>query len=198
MPVGKMNFEREGAASAAPTSSLKKIMKLARQAADLEVTISDLTEVISKAQSRLTHLKTMEIPDAMSEAQLSEFRMEDGTLVTAEDFVAGSIPKDPEKRQKAVELLEAYGGGGLIKPQLRLVFSKSDNAKAIKLFQQLQKKGLPVEYEASVHAQSLMAFGRERLRNGEATDFPSLGLFVGRIAKFKLPKEKKGKKNADA
>lgn len=191
-----MNFERGDEGQTSSPGSLKKVLKLARAAVDLSRTIVELETSLSEATKRYNSLRHVDIPDAMSEAGLESFKLPSGEEVTTDDFVSGSLPKDPEKRDVAIALLEQYGGAGLIKTEVSLKFSKAEHDRAVKLATQLQKRGLPAEVASSVHAQSLMAFGRERLRNGENTDWEKLGLFAGRIAKFKVPGKKREKKDA--
>jgi hypothetical protein len=42
-----------------------------------------------------------------------------------------------------------------------------------------------VEESEGIHAQTLLAFVREKLRNGEEVPIDTLGLYAGRVAKVK-------------
>ncbi len=177
-----------GEGQASPVS-LEQLVSLGKQFVDAEEGVSALEEALSAAKKELHHLKTNVIPDAMAEVGLDEFKLPDGSKVSVADFVSGSLPKDPERRANAIRWLEAHDASGLIKTEISLNFSRSQHNVALDVFEGLKKQQLEPVLESSVHAQTLQAFAREAIKNGNEIDTEVLGLFVGRAAKVKLAKK---------
>ena len=80
------------------------------------------------------------------------------------------------------------GGADLIKTKVTVSFGRSGHNEAIALQHDLRAKGHAAELASDVHAQTLMAFAREKLKSGEPVDADKLGLFVGRTTQLKEPR----------
>jgi len=163
---------------------LAEIVKSAERAVLLERIAAEMEEELTKVRKELNDLKFVRIPDAMAEAGLTSFALKDGSKVKVEDFVQGSLPKDPLQRALAVSVLESHDGAALIRNQVVVPFEKKDHNRAIHLARELEDRGLTVNVTHDVHAQTLQAFVREKLRAGEQLPWESLGIFVGRRAKI--------------
>lgn len=174
--------------AAKPVASLSELMALARRAVDLEATVKDLEEALKHQKGALNDIKTKLLPDAMASVGQTKFTADDGSEISIEDFVAGSLPKDPLKRQAALLELETNGGDGIIKNEIVLEFEKKQHNEALALAEELHDRGYDAKVKSNVHPQTLMAFVREKLRNGEKVEAEKLGCFVGRVAKIKLVK----------
>lgn len=173
----------------APSDKLEVLHKTLDEATALEEVVAQLTEDLRVAGSALNLLKTSRIPELMTELQMSDLTR-NGWNVKISEFVSGSLPKDDEPRAKAIAWLEAHEGGALIKSELSLTFAKSQHDEAKKLADELAGKGFPVALTSGVHASTLQAFARERMKNGEAIDTEVLGLYTGQVAKIKPVKAK--------
>jgi hypothetical protein len=197
-----------GAAAPSNPDKLGKIVKIATETATLERDIAAQTELLSLQTARHTELRTRELPDAMAEAAMSEFKLDDGTSIKVEDFVSGSLPKEEEgkpeskeARAAAIKFLEDNGAGALIKNVLSIEFEKSQHNEALSLAQDLRDKGFIVNVKSDVHPQTYMAWARDALKQGLNLDAEALNLFIGRVAKldipgFKMPKKSKKAKKA--
>jgi hypothetical protein len=170
------------------TGDLGSLLVMAKELVAVEREVKDLEALLKQRNGRATELKTQIIPDKMAEVGLSEFKTPEGDRLKVEDFVAGSLPKDPGKRAKAIETLEAMGGAGLIRNELMLTFEKSQHNEALALASELREKGFDVEVSSGVHHGVYCAFVREKLRNGEEVNAEALGIFVGRKTKVELGK----------
>jgi len=84
-----------------------------------------------------------------------------------------------------MDWLEANEGGSLIKTDVALAFTKSQHNEAIDLARRLEEQGFAPSVQSGVHAQTLQAFARERIRNGDQIDTDVLGLYTGKVAKLK-------------
>ncbi len=149
-----------------------------------------------KAKRHDINTKTM--PDALASLGTTVFKISEGPFegwgVEIKPFVAGSLPKEEDKREAALDWVREHQASDIIKSQLAVEFDRGEDEFADKVKALLDELG--VEYEASVgiHAMTLIAFANERMKNGEEVPLETLGLFAGRTAKIKPPKEKKVKK----
>jgi len=184
-----------------PSDGLKKLQSLIDEADMLDSMMDDLMEQLSNAQSRYNHIKTRELPDLMAELQTGEWTNEGGTNVKLDNFVSGSLPKEPAALDAAIKWIEENGGESLLKGVMEIPFNKSQHNEALALKDELINKGYPASYSPSIHAQTLMAFVREKLKGGEDVPLQTLGIFSGRVAKIthagksratKAVKQKKG------
>jgi hypothetical protein len=182
-------FFGEGAASAAP-DALASVKKLTAEAADVMRAIDDLEEAAKASKARLHHIRSTLLPDICAEAGVPGIKLEDGTELNIEDFVSGSLPKDPEKRKEALDEVIKCGGKELITSDLGISFTKTQHNEALSLVDELSQRGFGVDFKEGVHPQSLLKFVREKLKAGEEIDTARMGVFNARIAKIKIPKWK--------
>ena len=172
-----------GGASALP-DKMDALNAALEEAVALEQTVAQMEEDLKAVKKSLNALKGSRIPDLMGELQMESvvFR---GWQVRIDDFVSGSLPREGEGHEQAVRWLEEHGAGGLIKTDLTLAFGKSQHNEALDLAGRLEAEGLAPSVKSGVHAQTLHAFARERIRNGEPLDIEILGLYIGKVAKMK-------------
>lgn len=177
----------------APSDKLEVLHKMLDEATDLQAVIDQLSGDLGAAQEAMNLLKTKRLPELMDELQMDDLTR-NGYKIKINDFVSGSLPKDEEPRAKAIAWLEDHDGGELLKTDIRMQFPKSQHDDAKKIADKLQAEGYAVIIESGVHAATLQAFARERLRNGDDIDTEVLGLYTGRVAKIDKAKEKAPKK----
>jgi hypothetical protein len=175
-------FEGEGSPAGDP-NSLAAIRGKVSEALQLEGLINQMESDLKAAKGALNKLKAKVIPDMMVEVGVSELAGE-GWRIKLADVVSGSIPSDPDKRARAISWLEENGGGDLIKTGLSLTFGRSQHNEALSVAGGLTEQGFDPVVTSTVHPQSLQAFARERLRNGEEIDTEVLGLYTAQVAKF--------------
>lgn len=181
-----------GAGASVPANSSARVKELIAESVSLAETIEGINEALSHAQARFNVIKSKELPEALAELGTTEFVDPDtGFKAELSSFVSGSLPKEIEPREKAINWLSEHDGEGLIKTEVNLAFGKSEHNMAMDLVGRLRDEGFTVQIESGVHAQTLQAFARERLANGEDVDTEVLGLYVGNIAKVNKAKVKK-------
>lgn len=154
---------------------------------DLNKLIAAQAEALELSKSTYHQIRTRRIPDIMAELQTKkmEFRGREFEVV---DFVNGSLPKDPEKRAVAISLLKKEDASGLLKTVVQVSFGKGEENKAQKLYSDLAEEGLPAKLDSDVHPQTLQAFVRRKIKDGEEIDYEALGIFVSPIVRIKEPK----------
>jgi len=176
----------EGAVAPSDSSTMQRMMRMAAEVIETEETIDSLEENLADLKKRLNHLKTVELPDLMAENGLSSFTHADsGREIEVNDFVAGSLTKKTDERKVALEWLAANGAADMIKSEVIVEFGKTEHNMAKDLAAKLKADGYFVEESEGIHAQTLLAFVREKLRNGEEVPIDTLGLYAGRVAKVK-------------
>jgi hypothetical protein len=177
------DFDIGGGAEQSAPSSLETLNRSLEEAIALEEMVEQLEADLKAAKTTLNALKTNRIPDMMAEMMMDEVSW-NGWKVKISDFVSGSLPSDPEKRAKAIQWLEDNEAAALIKTEVKVEFGKSQHNEALSVAADLQRIGFAPKVDSGVHASTLQAFARERIRNGEAIDTEMLGLYTGKIAKF--------------
>lgn len=175
----------------AQDSSLTKLVAMAADAVATEQMVEELEQQLSDMKKNLNRIKTVDLPDAMAEAGLSELSLNNGFKITIDDFVSGSLPKDDERRRQAINWLEQNGADTLIKTDVNIQFDKSKHNEALNLMGMLEEHDIEFTSKSGVHPQTLLAHVKERLRKGDEVPLELLGLYAGRVAKIKAQKGKK-------
>jgi hypothetical protein len=173
-------------------AQLSAASEMVERQARLEAWIMKAEELIAVRKKELHELCTNTVVAALDTANQAAFTLASGPYAGVKcavtDFVTGALPKEPAKRDTALKLLVDYAATDLIKVEVVVRFNRSEREDAHLLYENLKEQGMPVELTESVHAQTLAAYARERLRKGETIDAPGLGLFVGRKTKLTWPK----------
>lgn len=184
-------FEAAGSATADP-NLLERLNKAADELLAMEDAVAQMEEDLKGAKTALNLLRTKTMPELMNEAQMDSFTR-NGRVVEVSDFVSGSLPKEEDKREKAIKWLETHDGAGLIKTSVGLSFGRGQHNEALALVADLKARELEPTVETGVHAATLQAFARERLKKGAEIDTDVLGLYTGRVVKVKEAKKGKGR-----
>jgi len=137
---------------------------LARALLDADASVEDAEANLKAAKERARILREETIPSAMQELGLEEIKLDTGQKLSVKQDVYAAIPTG--QKEQAFTWLEQNGFGGLIKVEVTADYRKGEADAALQLFQELQERGLQVEFGQSVHAQTLKAFLREQLANG--------------------------------
>lgn len=189
----QIDAEAQEAEARTNNETLNSLIVLAEEAIALENQMADLAELQTRLSSRANELKTKTIPDKMAEIGLSDFSLPSGHNLKVEDFVAGTLPKDPVERAQAIAAIESWGAGDVIRTQITIAFDREEHDEAVYLYRKLSHEGIDAELASSVHPQTYLALIRERLAAGEPVDPDVMNVFVGRKAKLTLPKPKQPK-----
>jgi hypothetical protein len=193
------------AAEPPSNEDLASVAALARKQLRLQGEVAEATAALKAKQAELDLVSERELPDAMLQLGLEEFKLAGGGLVTIDDDWQASIPlgtktKDPEERARllgqrarALAWLVANGHGALIKRKLEVQFGRGETSLADKLIAFLKKQwpDRKVGDKEEVHAQTLSAFVREQIAQGKMSELPldDLGARHVRRAVVVLPHE---------
>lgn len=176
----------EGGAAASP-SDLRKLTQCCREALELKAVIEQIEEDLKAAKSQFHHLNTVVIPDLMAEVGVEQL-VTDGWEIKSQEIVSGSLPKEALKRKAALQWLIDNGGGDLIKTEVNTQFGRDQRKDAMRIAEMIERDGFPAKVEMGVHPQTLSAFARERIKNGEPIDTDVLGIYTGKVAKYREKK----------
>lgn len=167
---------------------LSEIVTLAKREKEVEAQKDKLEEQLKVINARLTRLREEDLPSAMAEAGVKEFKLEDGTKVTVKDEVYCSLSES--MKGEAFAWLAKVKADGIIKCVVEVAFGRGDREKAAKLYAQLVKRKVDVTMGESIHPQTLKAFVGERLREKQEMPLELFGARPISRAVVKLPKGK--------
>lgn len=173
--------------TAISSKSMNELNGLLEQAISLEQAVKQMEDDLGAAKAALTRLRNLSIPELMMEMGISEVSFH-GWKVALVDYVSGSIPKEADKKELAMNWLTMNGADGIIKTKVNCDFTRNEHNEALALADSIRRLGYEPSVDTSVHAQTLYAFIRERLRKGEDVDLDILGCSVGTTTKLKQEK----------
>jgi hypothetical protein len=177
----------EGFIPQAGHNQLAEIRQLGSEAAEILRGINELEEVLAVMKRDLNGLLADRIPAAMAAIGMESFKLEDGTKIDVKEFMNGSLPKEPDRRAKALEWVTSVGGEDLIKHSFAIALGKGDTKSAEKVKAALTKLKVGFDEKEDIHPQTFQAFIRGLLKDGVNVPLEDLNLFIGKAAKVTLP-----------
>jgi len=163
---------------------MARLQALAQAQFDAEARVAKCEEELKTAQKLLADIAEKELPELMDKLRLSEFKTDTGLPVKILDKIRASIPKARER--EAFKWLRDSHNEKLIKRKVSVPFAVGEDKDAEKLLKAISKLDLPVEVEdkQEVHNQTLVAFIKRRLENGEPLPMDLFGVFRQRVSKI--------------
>ena len=159
---------------------LKTVAEIAREVNEKEKKISNLEQELKDRKKELLKLTDEELPNILNELGISSFKLEDGSTISVKQTYGASIKV--ENRPAAYQWLRENGYDDIIKNQVTCVFGRGEDEKANSFKETAENEGYFPEQKTEVHPQTLRAFVKERVENGD--DFPMdlLGVYIGQRA----------------
>lgn len=179
-------FEDDAGALKVSDESLTGIAGLARRAKLLEKEIADLAESLKEKEENYRKLTEQTIPEAMAEAGMKKFVMEDGSMIDVKPFYGASIPK--ARQAEAFQWLRDHGFDDIIKNTVSVRFGRKEDELCSRLLQLLGEQGFAAEQTEKVEPQTLKAWVKERIEKGQPVDSDLFGVYVGQKAVIATPK----------
>jgi hypothetical protein len=165
---------------------LTSVAALARQIRDKEETISRLEETLKEEKKTLLKLTDEEMPAMLAEIGISSFSLDDGSTVEVKQTYGASILVD--NRPAAYEWLREHGYDDIIKNTVLCQFGRGEDDLASSFAAFAQQQGYVPEQKTEIHPQTLRAFIKERVEEGEAFPMELFGAWVGQRAVIKRSK----------
>ena len=179
-----MDLEQESTLINVDTDKVKSISELCNRLLDLQEQARRIEENLKSKNDEIRMLSEQEIPNLMQEAGVSEFKLADGSSVSVKPFYAAKIPVS--KTDEAFQWLTGNGYGDLIKNTVSLNFGKSEDNLANSLVEDLKSKGHNVSQKKKVEPQTLKAFVKEAIQNGQNVPMDLFGVYISNKTTIKI------------
>ena len=168
-------------------SNFKTVLRqLADEFEQAQAEVDLAAEVLSVKQGILKDLEENRIPDA-TQGMEGVFDLGDGRKLELKEYIRGSIAG--EKAAPAIKWIDENGYGHIVKRQLVFEFDKDSMGKYEDFVDYVKdyvtKKNVVMQPKFNVHPQTLMAWMREMLSNGEQFPKEVFGFYHQRKAKVK-------------
>jgi len=163
-------------------SGLSQVSKLAQLQLQLEQRVYDLEADLKQAKIDLKQVAEDQLPAAMAEHNVTEFKLADGSSISVAKFYSASIPKD--RSDEAFTWLVQNDHGDLIKNQVATNFVRGQEEQAEKFANELAGRGMPVNTKKWVEPMTLKAWVREKTEDGSNIPHDLFGVFIGEKSKI--------------
>jgi len=162
---------------------LTSIAALARQIRDKEENVKSLEQQLKDEKKALLKLTDEDMPAMLAEIGISSFSLDDGSQVEVKQTYGASILVD--NRPKAYEWLRDNGYDDIIKNTVLCQFGRGEDDQASSFAAFAQQQGYVPEQKTEIHPQTLRAFVKERVEEGDAFPMELFGAWVGQRAVIK-------------
>lgn len=150
------------------TDQLTRIKELAQQLCDVKEALDAAEASAKDTKKTFLRLQREDLPSLMTEAGLTEIRLENGKLIRVQEDVDARITD--ATREAAIQWLDDNGFGGLVKTVLEVSYGRDQRDLAVDLYDELQSRSghEACTLKATVHPATLKSFVKERLCAGES------------------------------
>ena len=148
--------------------SLGSVAGLAKAIKTKEELIESLEQTLKEEKKALIKMTDEDLPTMLMELGMQSLTLDDGSDVTVKQTYGASIRVDD--RPAAYEWLRDNGYDDIIKNQVLCVFGRGEDDVASAFQALASQQGYAAEQKTEIHPQTLRAFVKERVENGD--DFP--------------------------
>lgn len=170
-------------------NALAQIKETAEQQERAEIKVEKSEEQLKLDKKELVRIAEKVFPELLNSLEMTEDIIVGELRVQLAEKLRGSIPVS--HRDEALKWLDKEGHGHIVKRQIIIEFSKDEEKWAAKFMRDCdqRKKRLNIIVKRTVHPQTLQAWSREMLGDGE--DFPMglFGIFLQTFTKVSRAKE---------
>lgn len=190
-----------GGVAKADTVSTKAIGDLAVRQLQLQNRLKEHEAIMKTISEELKKISEYDLPNAMSEAGMSEFKLLDGSKITVKRVYAASVKV--ADRHDAFAWMRERGHDSLIKTEVNVPLGKGAHETAELIMAKLREEfpDCQAQLDESVHWQTLRAFVKEQVeaeeaavQQGETVDDPLprelLGVYIIDKAEITVKKDK--------
>src|SRR5215217_4139587 len=108
-------------------ASLENLVKNAEEMAELKGTIESIEGTLSELTKQYNYIAQEVIPEMLDELGLKTFELKDGSKITVKDFISGSLPKDEQRFEQAIEWLKENDLESILKTDVSMKFGKGED-----------------------------------------------------------------------
>lgn len=173
------------------TDALAQVQQLSRDLLTLTVMRDKKLAELQAIDERIKDISERVMPDLLDSLQMEAFRMRDSRLsVEMVERVHVSLPKDPARRERALDVVRRSGNEGAIRTTFEISFGRDSSERVEKLRKLLEESGVTdhaqVSLEETVHPSTYGKIVRELLATDKDIEPGDLGAFRQRVAEIKL------------
>lgn len=164
--------------------SLNQLSEIAGRQQKAEDKVLLLEDQLKAATTALREISEKELPALMDEIGMEEFVTTSGLKISVREKIRAKIPE--ARNAEAILWLEENGHGGLVKRLFTVEFDRDemDWAKDFERECAQRERPLRLKRKEGVHGNTLSAFVKEQLADGENLPLGLLGVFRQRFAKI--------------
>ena len=162
---------------------LSKVASIAKKIQEKENLLADLEKSQKALKVELLKLTDEDLPAMLQELGLSGFTLEDGSSITIKPTYGAHIKVSD--REDAFEWLRKNDFGDLIKNVVSCTFGRGEDNTAVEFMAVAEQSGFTPQQKTDVHSQTLKAWVRERVENGESFPMQLFGAYIGQRATIK-------------
>ena len=181
--IDEMQGDSESDLNLPNDSGLSSVAKIADQIVAKQTEVKTLEEDLKKAKAKLLKLTDEELPSAMQELNISEFKLGDGSQVTLKATYGARISE--ENREDAFEWLRKRNEADIIKNTVTVRFNREQDNEAKALVDDLILKKMTPEQKSEIHPGTLRSWAKQRIEDGKELDMNLFGVWVGQRAEIK-------------
>ena len=187
-----LELEQDAKEQAEHQTALFSLEDLVAAGAKLEYYVAERNRLIAELEAvnkDINEYETVIIPDALTNLGLKNFTLASGAGIELIDVVAASIKE--ENKEAAHDWLRKNNHGDIIKNNVTIVFGKGEDkfaTKAMKLLLAQREKGSikfgDIAQKEAVHYQTLQAFVKSQIKNGDTVPVDLFSLYIGQAVKM--------------
>lgn len=178
----------EGFSSNEDEATLANLMTHAETMRELKAQIDDVQATLDSLNKHYNYIAQEIIPNMLDELGLKKFELKDGSQITVKDFMSGSLPKEENQFNTAIQWLKDNDLENILKTDVTIKFGKGEENRSQNAIGMLEENGYEPDVKYGVHPQTLYASIRELTKEGVVIPYEMLGLYAGKKADIKLSK----------
>jgi len=162
---------------------LQTISVLAETQLELEEGIEEKQNELKVLKEKHRRISEEQLPDALMEVGVSEFKLKDGTKISTATYYSARIT--PDTKEDAFSWLRGNNFADLIKNTVSVSFGRDEDEIAQILLNELNGQGLNTTQKEWVEPMTLKAFVREQVEKGADLPHNTFNIFIGQRTKIK-------------
>lgn len=143
---------------------IASLVEMSEELATLKSELDDAEAEVKRKKAQVDHLERERIPQIMDKLNLEEFATKTHKIEIKE-VVAANISK--ANQDEAFDWLDDNGHGGMIKRNVVVAFDRDQQEAVEELLTELRGDYPTVKQECKLNAQTLKAWVRQQLEEGE-------------------------------
>lgn len=145
----------------------------------LDAEIDQAEAALKTLKSEKERLETQELPALFADQRVQRWTMDNGAQAIKSLVASGSLPKEPEQRQQALQWLDANDYGGMLEAKVVASWNRGHRDRAKTEYNRLRgDNSVKVIYEEGMNHMTLGKQMKERIQRGLAVPMSLLGISI--------------------